>query len=290
MPRMAPNVEPGILRSLAALLDDQNTVTSTQPGAPRVHVAHNRQDLAQAARVMAQAFVRQADKGWLAWLRPADVQRIRAGDLSGGEAKIGRVILYLLHTALRSGGMVTLETALDASQGRRVVRGAALRTLPCATVVAPSRVREIVFGGWAALRSYGWRRTFAAEKAAADLKRATQAMRVREGIPLRCIYGDMLCVHPAHEGQGVASRLSRPLQQLADRHALFYLLQSSNPERNDARVFKGFGFEHTGAFVYGDSALNSVGAYVITLMVRKPAALADAACGRDAQCVAPSIL
>lgn len=268
------NVEPAILQGLRDLLDEQNARTAAEPGAPRVHMAQDAQDLRRAALVMAQAFVRNRDKGWLAWLRPPEVARIHAGQFEPGERKIARVIAYLLRAALPAGGVVTLETAQEGGgpqKGPRIVRGASLRNFPTAAVHRPSRLHELVFGGYAALRAYGLARSLAADKAAKELKAATEAMRERLGIPKRCVRGGMLCVHPDHEQKHVASRLSRPLLRLADQQALFYLLESSNPERNDTRVFNKFGFERTGEFLYGVSGLNSVGPYVITLMARRPA-------------------
>lgn len=270
MSEMRFNVEPAILQGLRDLLDEQNARTAAEPGAPRVHMALDAQDLRRAAQVMAQAFVRNRDKGWLAWLRPAEVARIHAGNFEPGERKIARVIAYLLHAAIPAGGVVTLETAQEGPAGQRVVRGASLRNFPVAAAYRPSRLHELVFGGYAALRAYGLARSLAADKAAKELKAAAEAMRERQGIPQRCVRGGMLCVHPGHEQKHVASRLSRPPLRLADQQALFYLLESSNPERNDARVFSKFGFEHTGEFLYGVSDLNSVGPYVITLMARRP--------------------
>ncbi len=267
------NIEAEILQGLVDLIDRQNETSMDEPGAPRVHVAATAQDIVQAATVMTQAFVRNGDKAWLAWLRPDDLRRIRAGDFAVAERKIGRVMHYLLEAALASGGVVVLETSHEEAQNSRTVRGAALRTLPSAVPRAPGRMHELVVGGYAALRAYGLQRTLAAQSASAALQRATHAMRIREGIPERCIYGGMVCVHPAHEGQRVASRMSRPFQQLADRHGLAYLLQSSNPDRNDTRVFKGFGFRHTGEFVYGASRFNGVGPYTVKLMVRRPVPL-----------------
>lgn len=271
MSRIQLNIEASILQGLVDLIEKQNAVSGTEPGAPRVHIAATSEDLVRAASVMTQAFVRNGDKAWIAWLRPADVQRIRAGDFVDAEKKIGRVIHYLLQAAFRTGGVVVLETAHDELHGGRTVRGAALRTLPSAVLSTPGLLHELTVGAHAALRAYGLRRTLAAQSASAALQRATHAMRVREGVPERCIYGGMVCVHPAHEQKRVASRMSRPFQRLADLHGLFYLLQSSNPDRNDTRVFKGFGFKHTGEFLYGASKLNSVGPYTVKLMVRSPA-------------------
>lgn len=265
------NIEAALLQGLAELIGKQNAACEAEPDAPRVHIADTPDDLVRAALVMAQAFVRNRDKAWIAWLRPGEVERIRAGRFADAEKKIARVIHYLLQAALRSGGVVVLETAHDQAQGGRTVRGAALRTLPSAALSGPGLFHELTVGAPAALRAYGWRRTLAAQRASAALQRATHAMRVREGVPARCIYGGMVCVHPVHEQKRVASRMSRPFQQLADLHGLFYLLQSSNPDRNDARVFKGFGFRHTGEFLYGASKLNSVGPYTVKLMVRNPA-------------------
>ncbi|RTQ32913.1 hypothetical protein EJP69_19625 [Variovorax gossypii] len=265
------NIEAAILRSLAELIEEQNIASEAEPGTPRVHIVATAHELVQAAQVMAQAFVRNRDKAWIAWLRPADVSRIGSGDFVDAERKIARVIHYLLRAALRAGGVVVLETACDEGQGGRTVRGAALRTLPSAASSGASFFHDLTVGAPAALRAYGLRRTLAAQSASIALQRATHAMRVREGIPSRCIYGGMVCVRPDHEQKRVASRMSRPFQRLADVHGLFYLLQSSNPDRNDARVFKGFGFRHTGEFLYGASKLNSVGPYAVKLMVRSPA-------------------
>ncbi|SDZ70531.1 hypothetical protein SAMN05518854_114118 [Variovorax sp. YR266] len=265
------NIEAIILQSLVELIEQQNAASQAELDAPRVHIAATSEDLVHAAQVMAQAFVRNRDKAWIAWLRPADVKRIRAGDFVDAERKIARVIHYLLQAALRTGGVVVLETAREEPQGARTVRGAALRTLPSAIPSRPGLFHELTVGAPAALRAYGLRRTLAAQSASAALQRATHAMRVREGVPERCIYGGMVCVHPVHEQKRVASRMSRPFQRLADIHGLSYLLQSSNPDRNDTRVFKGFGFRHTGEFVYGASKLNSVGPYTVKLMIRSPA-------------------
>ena len=265
------NIEAAILQSLGDLIAQQNIAGAAEPEAPRVHIAGTPHELLQAAEVMAQAFVRNRDKAWIAWLRPADVQRIGAGDFAEAERKIARVIHYLLQAALRAGGVVVLETAGDEHRGGRTVRGAALRTLPSAAAPGSGLLHDLTVGAPAALRAYGLRRTLAAQRAAAALQRATHAMRVREGIPARCIYGGMVCVRPDHEQKRVASRMSRPFQRLADIHGLFYLLQSSNPDRNDARVFQRFGFRHTGEFLYGASKFNSVGPYAVKLMVRRPA-------------------
>ena len=134
MPRIELNIEAAILRSLVDLIERQNAVSGTEPGAPRVHIAATSEDLVHAASVMTQAFVRNGDKAWIAWLRPADVQRIRAGDFVDAEKKISRVIHYLLQAAFRTGGVVVLETAHDELHGGRTVRGAALRTLPSAVL------------------------------------------------------------------------------------------------------------------------------------------------------------
>lgn len=274
MPGIRFNVEAGLLRSLADLIEQQNAESIEEPGVPRVHLAATAQDLVHAARVMTQAFVRNQDKAWLAWLKPEEIRRIRSGEVSQAEEKLARVIHYLLEAALHTGGVVVLETAqegMDVSDGPRTVRGAALRTLPSALPARPGLMHELFVGGRAALRAYGLGRTLAAQRASSALQRATEAMRVREGVPERCIYGGMVCVHPDHEQKRVASRMSRPFQQLADLHGLFYLLQSSNPDRNDTRVFKRFGFRHSGEFVYGASKFNSVGPYTVKLMIRSPA-------------------
>jgi hypothetical protein len=68
----------------------------------------------------------------------------------------------------------------------------------------------------------------------------------------------------------VASRLCAPVHELADRHGLYAVLQSSSPESNDARVFNRMGYEKFGEHRYGVSNRNSVGPYVINLMVRRP--------------------
>ena len=128
MPGIRLNIEAAVLQSLVDLIEKQNAASEAAPGAPRVHIAATSEDLDRAASVMAQAFVRNGDKAWIAWLRPADVQRIRAGDFADAEKKIARVIRYLLQAAFRTGGVVVLETACDEQHGGRAVRGAALRT------------------------------------------------------------------------------------------------------------------------------------------------------------------
>ncbi|MBB3641785.1 hypothetical protein [Variovorax atrisoli] len=267
------NVEAGILRDLEDLIAQQNAESAAEPGRPRVRLAATPQEIAQAAGVMTEAFVRNQDKAWLAWMQPEDVRRIRAGDVVQAEQKLCRVIHYLLQAALRTGGVVVIETAQEdeaSTDGPRAMRGAALRTLPVAVAARSGLMHELFVGGHAALRAYGLRRTLAAQKASTALKRATEAMRVREGVPERCILGGMVCVRPDHEQKRVASRMSRPFQRLADLHGLHYLLQSSNPDRNDSRVFKRFGFRHSGELYYGASKFNSVGPYLVKLMIRDP--------------------
>ena len=274
MSRIALNIEAVILDDLIDLIEQQNVAQAHEPGSPRVHVATTTEDLAEATRVLTKAFVASRDKAWLAWLRPADIRRVHAGEVDGAERKLGRVIRYLIDAAVREGGIVVLETAAateeDAAAGRRMARGAALRTLPNITAPPSGWLHELIVGGRAALSAYGLRRTLAARSASDALQQATEAMRLREGIPERCIWGGMIGVLPEHEGKRVASRLFRPFHRLADRHGLCHLLQSSNPDRNDERVFKRFGFQHTGEFVYGASPMNGVGPYTVKFMVRWP--------------------
>jgi len=267
-----PNMRPDLLQSLLETFDQYNLRAQHEPGEPRIEIARDLVQLRAAATLMTQAFVRQRDKGWLAWLRPAQVQRIHAGDAASAERQLTRVMLYLLRAATFSGGITILETARDpADPQRRIVRGAGMSEFPVASDTGESVFHKYCFGAWAALRSYGLLRALAADRAYRALAAATEQMRQREGIDAqRCVRAGMLCVHPDYEGTGIAHRVFVMFQGFTDRHGLYCLMQSSNPERNDERVFKHWGFRHVGEYCYGASRFNSVGAYAIKLLVRPP--------------------
>lgn len=264
------NIEEELLHSLVRIIARRNEAAAGEMGAPKVEIAQTREQLKQGAGIMAKAFVRNYDKAWLAWLSPGDLQRVSAGDFRAAEQKIARVIHYLMATALVSGGIVLVETARGAKNDERLVRGAALRVLPAAFPRKENVLHKYLFGGAAALMSYGVRGALAADHASRSLREATEEMRAREGIPERCIRNGMLCVGPAYQQMRVASRLCAPLHELADRHGLYTVLQSSSPESNDARVFNRMGYEKFGEHRYGVSKRNNVGPYVINLMVRRP--------------------
>ncbi|WP_143047805.1 hypothetical protein [Variovorax sp. YR266] len=270
------NVEPALLQGLHEHIAALNAADATLPGRPAVEIARNRAQVASAARLMAQAFVHNQDKGWLAWLPPSEVARVRSGDTRRAQEKIARVIEYLCAAAAFEGGLVLLESAdaaeeSDASDAREI-RGASLWGLPPAVPGTEPWWHLAAFGAPAALRSYGLLRAAAAAGAANALVRASQQTMHRLGLPARCIYAQMGCVRPAHQGQRVSRRMFEPFRLLADRFDLVYRLESSSPETNDQRVFSNFRFEKIGEHHFGTSRFNSVGPYTINLMVRRPGA------------------
>lgn len=265
------NIDQAILATLPALAVEINGLWAHEPGEPRIEIAQDLPRLQQAAHLMAQAFVQNQDKGWLAWLRPRDVARIRAGDFEAAERHIGRIILYLLRAATFNGGITILESACG-PDGVREIRGAAVCELPTQAPPSEGLLHKYGLGTLCALRSYGLQRAIAANLAYLSLRRATDQMQRDMGIPTRCLRSGIMCVHPRFEGKRVASRLWAPAHVIAERHRLHILMESSNPDRNDDRVFKRFGLQHVGEHVYGASRFNGVGPYVIKLMVRPPPA------------------
>jgi len=265
------NVEPVLLRGLHEHIAARNAADATLAGRPAVEIARTRAQVASAARLMAQAFVHNQDKGWLAWLPPSEVARVRAGDTRRAQARIARVIEYLCAAAAFEGGLVLLESAdTPAAPHEREIRGASLWGLPPAAPGTEPSWHLAAFGVPAALRSYGVLRAVAAAGAANALVRASQQTMHRLGFPARCIYAQMGCVQPAHQGQRVSRRMFEPFRLLADRFGLVYRLESSSPETNDQRVFSNFRFEKIGEHHFGGSRFNSVGPYTINLMVRRP--------------------
>ena len=265
------NVAPALLQGLHELIAALNATDATLPGRPAVEIARTRAQVASSARLMAQAFVHNQDKGWLAWLPPSEVARVRSGDTRRAQEKIARVIDYLCAAAAFGGGLVLLESA-DAPEapGGREIRGASLWGLPPAAPGTEPWWHLAAFGAPAALRSYGLLRAAAAAGAANALVRASEETMHRLGFPARCIYAQMGCVQPAHQGQRVSRRMFEPFRLLADRFDLVYRLESSSPETNDQRVFSNFRFEKIGEHRFGASRFNSVGPYTINLMVRRP--------------------
>lgn len=264
------NIERELLHDLANIVNRQNDIMATQAGRPRIEIAESQERLAEAATLMARAFVRNYDKFWLAWLSSKDVHRISAGNFDGAERKIARTIHYFLTTAVLNGGIVAIETAEDDESGRRLVRGAALRSLPPVLPRGEGMLLKYVIGGSLALRNYGLFRALAAEKSYQALYEATESACVGEGIPKRRIDNGIICVCPSHWHKRVASRLYAPFHELADRHGLYCVLQSSSPETNDARVFNRFGYEKIGEHHYGASVFNTVGPYTINFLARAP--------------------
>ncbi|RTQ32931.1 hypothetical protein EJP69_19725 [Variovorax gossypii] len=264
----APNVEPALLQGLHELIADLNMADADLQDRPRVEIACTRQQVALAAQLMAHAFVHNRDKGWLAWLPPSEVARVRCGDSGRARKKIARVIDYLCMAATFEGGLVLLESA-QTTQGREV-RGASLWGLPPAMPRPEPWWHLAAFGAPAALRSYGPLRAAAAAGAANALVRASLQTLREQGFPQRCIYAQMGCVRPAHQGRRVSRRMFEPFRLLADRFDLLYRLESSSPETNDQRVFSNFRFEKIGEHRFGASRFNSVGPYTISLMVRRP--------------------
>lgn len=267
-PLRPSNVEPALLQGLHELIAALNLADTERPGQPRVEIARTREQVSLAAQLMAHAFVHNRDKGWLAWLPPSDVARVRCGDIGRAQKKIARVIDYLCMAATFEGGLVLLESA-QTPQGREV-RGASLWGLPPAAPRPEPWWHLAAFGAPAALRSYGPLRAMAAAGAANALVRASLQMLREQGFPQRCIYAQMGCVRPAHQGQRVSRRMFEPFRLLADRFDLMYRLESSSPETNDQRVFSNFRFEKIGEHRFGASRFNSVGPYTINLMVRRP--------------------
>jgi hypothetical protein len=264
------NVEPALLHGLGEIIAQLNAADSVLPGQPLVEIARTRAQVAMAARLMAQAFVHNQDKGWLAWLPPSEIARIRSGDTRRAEEKIARVINYLCAAAAFEGGLVLLESA-QTSRGREV-RGASLWGLPPAVHHTEPWWHMAAFGVIAALRSYGLVRAVAASSAANALVRSAQETMHRLGFPARSIHAQMGCVRPLHQGRRVSRRMFEPFRLLADRFGLVYRLESSSPETNDQRIFSNFRFERIGEHHFGASRFNSVGAYTINLMVRRPRA------------------
>lgn len=264
------NVEPELLHALGELIAQLNAADSALPGQPLVEIARTRAQVALAAQLMAQAFVHNQDKGWLAWLAPSEIARIRSGDTRRAQEKIARVIDYLCTAAAFGGGLVLLESA-QTSQGREL-RGASLWGLPPAVHCTEPWWHMAAFGAPAALRSYGLLRAVAASSAANALVRSAQETMRRLGFPARGIHAQMGCVRPAHQGQRVSRRMFEPFRLLADRFDLIYRLESSSPETNDQRIFSNFQFERVGEHRFGASRFNSVGPYAIHLMVRRPQA------------------
>ncbi|WAC71681.1 hypothetical protein OU995_19120 [Roseateles sp. SL47] len=265
------NVRTDLLTSVESLIAQQNEATASLPGEPRVDIVRDHGGVRAAAVVMTQAFVENHDKGWLAWLKPEEVRRIEEGDHALGERRLTPILAYLLRAGLGAGGILCVETVQAADGiGPRVVRGACLRRLPMAWPARDSLLYKYLVGGWHALRTYGLPRALAADRAQTRLRQATELARRAQGIPQGCIYSSMMCVPRRFEGLHVARRLSGPFLRLADEQGLHMLLQSSNPDRNDERVFKRFGFSRIGEFNYGVSRLNAVGPYTITLLARPP--------------------
>lgn len=264
----APNVEPALLQGLHEFIARRNAADALLPGRPLVEIATTKAQVALAAQLMAQAFVHNHDKGWLAWLPPSEVARIRAGDTVRAQEKIARVIGYLCAASMFEGGLVLLESAQ--TPDGRTVRGVSLWRLPAAVHRREPWWHLFAFGVPAALRSYGLRRAIAAAGAADALVRAARESMDRLGFPVRGIHAEMGCVRPAHQGQRVSRRMFEPFRMLADRFDLVYRLESSSPETNDQRVFSNFRFEKIGEHRFGASRFNSVGPYTINLMVRKP--------------------
>lgn len=267
-PLRALNVEPSLLQGLHELIAGLNMADAELPGQPRVEIARTRQQVSLAAQLMAHAFVHNQDKGWLAWLPPSEVARVRCGDLRRAQEKIARVIDYLCMAAAFEGGLVLIESA-QTPQGREI-RGASLWGLPPAVPRSEPWWHLAAFGAAAALRSYGPLRALAAAGAANALVRASLQTLREQGLAQRCIYAQMGCVRPVHQGQRVSRRMFEPFRLLADRFGLIYRLESSSPETNDQRVFSNFRFEKIGEHRFGASRFNSVGPYTINLMVRRP--------------------
>ncbi|MBT2337081.1 hypothetical protein J7E49_24660 [Variovorax paradoxus] len=262
------NVAPALLQGLHEHIAELNAADAALPGCPAVEIACSKSQTALAARLMANAFVHNQDRGWLAWLPPLEVTRVRSGDTRRAQEKIGRVIDYLCAAAAFEGGLVLLESA-DVPGGREI-RGASLWGLPPAVPGTEPWWHLATYGAPAALRSYGLLRAVAAAGAANALVRASEEAMHRLGFPARCIYAQMGCVQPVHQGQGVSRRMFEPFRLLADRFNLVYRLESSSPETNDQRVFSNFRFEKIGEHRFGASRFNSVGPYAINLMVRRP--------------------
>ena len=272
LPRL--NVEPALLAGLMEEIEARNAADATLPGRPALKIAATRAEMADAARLMAQAFVRNHDKAWLAWLPAQDMARLRSGDMATAEKKIARVICYLCHAAAFAGGVMTLEFADESgtsgAPGGRVLRGASLRSLPPAVPRSEPWWHLVVIGASTALRSYGPRRAVAAAKASNALVQAAREATTESRVPARCIHAQMSCVRPQYQGLGVSRRMFEPFRTLSDRFGLAARMESSSPDSNDERVFAKFGFEKIGEHQYGASRYNNVGPYTVNLMVRWP--------------------
>jgi GNAT superfamily N-acetyltransferase len=264
------NIEENLLRDLLEMIGRQNKEIGGEPGRPRIEIAQSALQVWQAAIVMARAFVATQDRGWLAWLSKPEIARIGAGDTQRAERKLRRTIYYLLNTGWLGGGILLLETANVAPANARVVRGTLMRKLPAKTYRRESFAYKYLVGGISAVRSYGIARALAADAAYVALTNATEETIVDRGIPLRCIRGGGLCVDPEYQRMRISSRLCAPFHDLADRNGLWTVIQSSNPDRNDATVFCHMGFQKIGDYKYGPSPYNNVGPYVINIMARKP--------------------
>jgi GNAT superfamily N-acetyltransferase len=264
------NVSDELRQEFNNIICELNREFRRYPGRPRVEIATTAKDLRATAFLLAATFARSRDRSWIAWLPRRQLDQIKSGEFSSSERKLARIIGYLLGTALICGGVIVFETASDENVGQRVMRGAILRKLPPATPRKESVLRRYLFGASLAVQSYGIRRALAADRAARELDQTMETLITRNCIPDRCVRGGMLAVLPPYQGLGVSSRLCAPFHELADRNGLWSVIQSSNPENNDDRVFRGWGFHPIGQHRYGPSPCNGVGPYALNILARKP--------------------
>jgi hypothetical protein len=267
---LSSNIEETLWRDLAGLLRRHNSALEGEPGSPRLEIAESPSQLREAARVMAKAFVATRDRSWLVWLPKRELRNIADGKPQGAIRRLQRTVHYLLTTAGFRGGIVLIETAKAAPKSDRIVRGAIVRKLPVKTQQREPLTYKYVFGGYAAVRSYGLPRALAADAAYVALAKATDRFIAEWCIPGRCIKGGGLCVDPDYQRMRVSRRLAAPFFQLADLNGLWTVIQSGNPERNDATVFRSMGFQKIGDYAYGASPFNNVGPYTVNILAREP--------------------
>jgi hypothetical protein len=258
-----------MVEELKSIIASRNEELAKLEGGPSVSIVTDRSERAEAASVMAKAFVGANDMSFLNWLSPRVLRRLEAGDSAGAERRIARVIRYLLASECRKGGVVLAEYA-DNADGERTMRGAALRLLPIQNTGHESVLYKYVAGGVATLPAYG-ARLFDSDEAYMAMKHASDAAYGLLGLGDNYIENSLIGVDPAYQGNGVYSHLTTPINQLADMKGLPVRLESSNPEQNDARVFAKSGFERYGEeHVYDKDNKGSIGSHVVRFMVRRP--------------------
>jgi hypothetical protein len=268
MPLRPLNVEPALLEALHEHIWALNSADAALPGRPAVEIARSKPQTALAARLMAQAFIHNQDRGWLAWLPPSEVARVHSGDTRRAQEKIARVIDYLCAAAAFEGGLVLLESA-DVPPGREI-RGASLWGLPpavpgaepwwhLAAHGAPARFAQLRAGarGGRCRRGERTGASLAGDDAPPGLSgalhlRADKMYPAGAPGPAR-FAANVRAVPPA--GGPFQPRVQAREQQPRDQRPARFLQLPLREDRG-AR--------------FGASRFNSVGPYAINLMIRRP--------------------